>query len=106
MTKVYGSDSDHDWDVNDDEVDDDEGLRDMELIAEIIPPTSTVPEIVLGGFDFTHEDANQHLFDMIVNGQLQGIAFEHCGLRDCVVSFDALASSRLQYLVSPTSIST
>ena len=72
------------------------GIVGLEFLAGMIPPNTAVDEVVLRDFDFTQDDANQRLSDMIVNGQLKGIAFHYCRLRDCSVFFEALASSRLQ----------
>ena len=102
LTKVIGVDSDFESDVEDDDssesdvVPEDDGILYIELIAETTPPTSKEVELVLRDFNFASEDVNQRLCDLIVNGQLQGIAFERCCLRECTVFFEALARSPLQ----------
>ena len=72
------------------------GLCDMERIAEMIPLRSSNVELVLQRFDLTPEDESQCLCNMIISGQLKGIAFEHCRLCESPVFFDTLASSRLE----------
>ena len=94
LTKVensYASDIDDDGEEDGD-------ISDRELIADMIPLTGNVIELALCQFDFTTEDANQRLCDMILNGQLKGIAFERCRLRDCAVLFETFERSRLQSL--------